>query len=291
MRRRHKSKPHANHERWLVSYADFITLMFAFFVVLFATSQADKKKQAAVSEAIDQAFRTMGLFQPAKIDADRKAFAVSDDQAAAQVNIVMGDELAAPAETKKDLARLEHELQGKLSNQIAQHVVALHIGRDGLVISLREAGFYDSGSAVPHAASVSSLDSIADTLKPAPYDIRIEGHTDNVPIHTDQFDSNWELSTARATRLARLFIERHGFEPARLSASGYAEFHPVTSNETAEGRSENRRVDIIVLPHVTPSSSVPASDSAAAGKTMMKKNEAALDTNLAFPNTNAAGGR
>lgn len=241
-----------SHERWLVSYADFITLMFALFVVLFATSQADTKKQAEVSQAIDQAFRALGLFEPAKIDPRIKALAISTDKAATPVNIVLGDQLEASPEAKQDLTRLKRELEGKLSNQIAQHVVALHIGRDGLVISLREAGFYNSGSAAPHRSSMPSLNTIAATLKASPYDIRIEGHTDNVPIHTSQFDSNWELSTARATCLARLFIERQGFQPARLSASGYAEYHPVASNATAEGRSENRRVDIIVLPHVTP---------------------------------------
>ena len=271
-----------NHERWLVSYADFITLMFAFFVVLFATSQADKKKQAEVSQSIDQAFKTLGLFEPAKADSHAKAVAMSDDQPAAPINIVLGDELAASPAVKDDLTRIQRELQGKLSNQIAQHVVALHIGRDGLVISLREAGFYDSGSAVPHAASMGSLGSIAETLMSSPYDIRIEGHTDNVPIHTGQFDSNWELSTARATRLARLFIERHGFQPARLSASGYAEFHPVASNDTTEGRSENRRVDIIVLPRVSPRSPVPAYSSAQMGTAMMKEDGSHLNTNLAL---------
>ncbi|MGC2162236.1 MAG: flagellar motor protein MotB [Silvibacterium sp.] len=282
MSRRRRNKPHMNHERWLVSYADFITLMFAFFVVLFATSQADKQKQAEVSQAINQAFRTLGLFPPSKIDPHAKAFAVSSEQSAAPVNIVLGDELAASPAVKQDLKRIEHELQGKLSNQIAQHVVALHIGRDGLVISLREAGFYNSGSATPHLSSMSSLDAIAETLKASPYDIRIEGHTDNVPIHTSQFDSNWELSTARATRLARLFIERHGFQPARLSASGYAEYHPVASNATVEGRSENRRVDIIVLPHVTPPPSTPVAAFAQEEKAMMKKDGSTLDTRLAL---------
>src|SRR6185437_12145055 len=189
MKRKRRKKPHLNHERWLVSYADFITLMFAFFVVLFATAQADKKKEAAVSQAIDQAFRTLGLFQPSKVDPKAKGFAVSTDAAAAPVNIVLGDQLAASPPVRADLERLQHELQGKLSNQIAQHTVALHIGRDGLVISLREAGFYSSGSAVPHPSSMPSLDAIAQTLKASPYDIRIEGHTDNVPIHTAQFDS------------------------------------------------------------------------------------------------------
>ncbi|MFZ0663180.1 MAG: flagellar motor protein MotB [Acidobacteriaceae bacterium] len=277
MRRKRRKKPHLNHERWLVSYADFITLMFAFFVVLFATAQADKKKEAAVSQAIDQAFRTLGLFQPSKVDPKAKGFAISTDPTAAPVNIVLGDQLAASPAVRHDLERLQRELQGKLSNQIAQHVVAMHIGRNGLVISLREAGFYNSGSAVRHASSMPSLDAIADTLKPSPYDIRIEGHTDNVPIHTSRFASNWELSTARASTLTRLFIERHHFQPARLSASGYAEYHPVASNATAAGRSENRRVDIVVLPHITPPSPMPALE-----QTKMKKDGPQLSSNLAL---------
>jgi chemotaxis protein MotB len=241
-----KSRP--SHERWLVSYADFITLLFAFFVVLYASSQADRRKQAEFAQAIHEAFRTLGLFQPA--DPHAGALGQSADQAAIPVNIVLGDDLAAP-EVKQDLERIQKELEAKLSNQIAKHVVAMRIGRDGLVISLREAGFYDSGSAVPQQYSLSSITAIAASLRFTPYDIRIEGHTDNMPIHTGQFDSNWELSTARATRMARLFIERYNFQPQRLSASGYAEFHPVADNGTTDGRGQNRRVDIIVLPQVS----------------------------------------
>jgi len=249
---RQKRKPHASHERWLVSYADFITLMFAFFVVLYASSQTDIRKQAQVARAINQAFKALGLFQPDKIDPNAKPVALSPDQTVTPVNIVLGDELSAqptPA-VKADFDRMRKELEARLSNQIAQHVVALNIGRNGLVISLREAGFYDSGSTNPHPGSLGSIESIVSVLRPTPYDIRIEGHTDNVPIHTSQFASNWELSTARATRMAKIFIENFKFEPQRLAASGYAEFHPVASNDTAEGRGQNRRVDIIVLPSI-----------------------------------------
>jgi chemotaxis protein MotB len=137
-----------------------------------------------------------------------------------------------------------------LSNQIAEHIVAMKIGRDGLVISLREAGFYDSGSAVVHENSMPTLHKIASALTSSPYDVRIEGHTDDVPIHNEQFDSNWELSTTRATRLTRIFIA-DGFAPYRLSASGFAEFHPVAGNDTIAGRGQNRRVDIIVLPRTS----------------------------------------
>jgi chemotaxis protein MotB len=122
------------------------------------------------------------------------------------------------------------------------------MGRDGLVISLREAGFFDSGSAMPKAEALPTLRQIADRLGATPYDLRIEGHTDNVPIHNQEFDSNWELSAARATHIARLFLEMKAIPPDRLSAAGYAEFHPVASNDTAAGRAENRRVDLVVLP-------------------------------------------
>ena len=248
-RRKQYEKPH--HERWLVSYADFITLLFAFFVVLYATAKADQYKQEQVAQSIDTAFKSLGLFQSSDAkpsDLTKAALAQSQEDAVSPVNVVLGDQLMAPPEVQQDFQRIKKNLEGLLSNQIAQHIVALNIGRDGLVISLREAGFYDSGSASPHPGSIKTLDQIAAALRQTPYAIRIEGHTDNVPIHTAQFDSNWELSTARATRLTRLFIDEHAFMPERMSAGGYAEFHPVASNASAEGRGENRRVDIIVLP-------------------------------------------
>ena len=95
-------------------------------------------------------------------------------------------------------------------------------------------------------------------LGPTPYDLRIEGHTDNVPIHTAEFDSNWELSSARATRIARLFLDMKAIPADRLSAAGYAEFHPVASNDTAEGRAENRRVDLVVMPRTKINFAAPA---------------------------------
>jgi chemotaxis protein MotB len=256
--RRRKDKHHANHERWLISYADFITLLFAFFVVMYATSKADQKKQAEAAAAINSAFQSLGLFQSASAAKEAQsakaaaaALTTSEDAPVSPMNVVLGDQMLASPEVKRDLERIKRNLEKLLSNQIARHVVALRIGREGLVISLREAGFYNSGSAVPHPNSITTLNQIAEALRATPYDIRIEGHTDNVPIHTEEFDSNWELSTARATHMARLFIVGHHFSPVRLSASGYAEFHPATTNTTTEGRAQNRRVDIIVLPGAT----------------------------------------
>ena len=164
------------------------------------------------------------------------------------MNIVMGEDVLSPAKVKDDLDHIRRELQQTLSNQIATHTVSIQMGRDGLVISLREAGFFNSGSATPRPETLGTLRQIADSLGRTSYDVRIEGHTDNVPIHNPEFDSNWELSSARATRIARLFIDIGALLPDRLSAAGYAEFHPVASNDTAEGRAENRRVDLIVVP-------------------------------------------
>ena len=237
------------HDRWLVSYADFITLLFGFFVVLYAFAKSDQKKQMQVSESIDAAFKSLGLFPDAtRHPGQNSRGAAGTDQAVMPMNIVMGEDVLAPAKVKDDLEHMRRELAQTLSNQVAQHTVSIQMGRDGLVISLREAGFFASGSATPKPESLGTLRQIAASLSHMPYDLRIEGHTDNVPIHTAEFDTNWELSSARATRIARLMLNEHALPADRISAAGYAEFHPVASNASAEGRAQNRRVDLVVLP-------------------------------------------
>jgi chemotaxis protein MotB len=236
-----------SHDRWLVSYADFITLLFGFFVVLYAFAKADQKKQVEVSQAIDVAFRSLGIF-PGAVRRPSGGSASGAEKADIPMNIIMGEDVMAPAQVKDDLERIRRELTQTLSNQVATHTVSIQMGRDGLVISLREAGFFDSGSAAPKTATIATLRQIAASLSRTPYDLRIEGHTDNIPIHNAQFDSNWELSTARASSITRLLLNEKLIAPERLSAAGYAEFHPVAGNETAEGRAENRRVDLVVLP-------------------------------------------
>ncbi len=229
------------HDRWLVSYADFVTLLFGFFVVLYAFARSDQKKHVQVVQAIDSAFKSMGAFSDSNTSAGAQG-------AAQPAHAAVGEDLLTPMQVKGDLNRIRHDLALTLAKQIAAHAVSLEMGRDGLVISLREAGFFDSGSATPKAEALPTLREIADRLSATPYDLRIEGHTDNVPVHNAEFDSNWELSAARATHIARLFLEMNAIPPDRLSAAGYAEFHPVASNDTAEGRAENRRVDLVVLP-------------------------------------------
>ncbi len=242
-------KSHVSHERWLVSYADFITLLFCFFVVLYAFARASQKKQVEVKDSVNNAFQSLGIFpDSARLPAKNASAAAGTEQPVLPMNIVMGEDVLSPARVKDDLEHIHRELEQRLSNQVATHTVSIQMGRDGLVISLREAGFFDSGSATPKPATLPTLRQIAAALSQTPYDVRIEGHTDDIPIHNGEFDSNWELSAARATRVARLLIGLKSISPDRISAAGYAEYHPVASNDTAEGRAENRRVDLVVLP-------------------------------------------
>jgi chemotaxis protein MotB len=247
--RRHKAGG-AGHERWLVSYADFITLMFAFFVVLYATATADQKKQAQMSESINTAFRALGIFPSTACRPSNDPGVAGAEKPVLPMNIVMGEDVNAPARVKSDLSRIQRELTQTLSSQVATHTVSIRMGQDGLVISLREAGFFDSGSASPKSETLATLRQVAASIAHTPYDLRIEGHTDDIPIHTAQFSSNWELSTARATQIARVFLDQHLIPANRISAAGYAEFHPVASNDTPVGRAQNRRVDLVVLPRI-----------------------------------------
>jgi chemotaxis protein MotB len=256
--RRKRPRAHANHERWLVSYADFITLLFAFFVVLYSSAQVDKRKVGQLALAIQVAFQDLGVFPASTTqipldNSDPMPFSTVQAIANIKHNTEIGrvssppePELAA-ASQEGNLSALQSELQEALKHEIALHTVALHRETEGLVISLREFGFFDSGSAALKPSALPALDRIASILAIRTCGLRIEGHTDNVPIHTAQIASNWELSAARSTELVRLLIMRYRFAPERLSAAGFAEYHPIASNSTAQGRAQNRRVDVVIL--------------------------------------------
>jgi chemotaxis protein MotB len=241
------SRPKVSHERWLVSYADFITLLFAFFVVLYAFAKADQKKQIQVSAAIDSAFQSLSI-APAREKNRLNQSGLQSAAFAAPASLATG--VVSARKVQADLEQIRHDLLHRLATQIAHHTVSVELSRDGLVISLREAGFFDSGTALPRPETEATLKQIAESLVDTPYNVRVEGHTDNIPIHNSEFDSNWELSSARATRIARLLLQLHTISPEQLSAAGYAEYHPVASNDTVEGRAENRRVDLVVMPRV-----------------------------------------
>jgi two-component system, OmpR family, copper resistance phosphate regulon response regulator CusR len=223
----------------------------------YSSAQVDQRKVGRLAMAIQVAFQQLGVFPatgvpiqlPPHPELPLKAVPVieANQQIELRRTTLPADDNADPDSNETDLTLLQSELQQALQKEIDAHAVALHRETDGLVISLREFGFFDSGSVTIKPAALSALDRIASLLAIRTCRLRIEGHTDNVPIHTSQISSNWELSTARATELVRLLIQRYRFPPERLSAAGYAEYHPIASNATEPGRAQNRRVDLVVL--------------------------------------------
>ena len=256
--------------RGVVSYADFITLLFAFFVVLYASSQVDKRKVGRLALAIQVAFQQLGVFETSNTQIPLND---SEPVPFSQVQVIENAErttdlerfvqpmkgILSPVPPSAPLKDVQAELEKALAPEISKRIVEVTQRREGLVISLREIGFYESGSSVPRASSRDAIDRLAAILKARHESLRIEGHTDNVPIHNGHFDSNWELSTARASELVKLMILHYHFAPNRLSAAGYAEFHPVASNDNPEGRARNRRLDVVILnPPVMESNVAPA---------------------------------
>lgn len=245
MSRRRKRDSHTHHDRWLVSYADFITLLFAFFVVLYASSQMDRKKVVQVSAAIKGAFEQLGAFSgnAADVHAQQRGDTAVTSNLAEQLNPAIADS------TLPDVNALKRDLQDALGEQIQKHEIEIHATPEGLVVSLREVGFFNSGEATLLNEGRATLTRIAGVLNEKGFQIRVEGNTDNVPIHTGRFKSNWELSTARATEVVSLLVEQHGFDPTLISAAGYSEYRPVASNDAEEGRKQNRRVDLVIVAH------------------------------------------
>jgi chemotaxis protein MotB len=253
-----KQQEHVNHERWLVSYADFITLLFAFFVVLYSSSQVDKRKAGRLAMAIQVAFQELGVFQTSSTKVpikDEEAIPFEKVQIVENINkegdmkrIVnpMKGVLSGAGEPQS-LEEAQNAIQKALDPEIQRHEVTMSMRREGLVVSLKEMGFFDSGSATVRPGSLDAISRLAVVLKQRPENLRIEGHTDNIPIHTARFASNWELSTSRATDLIQLLIAEYGLPPGHLSAAGYGEFHPVADNDTPEGRAQNRRLDVVIL--------------------------------------------
>lgn len=256
MKDRRRPAAHISHERWLVSYADFVTLLFAFFVVLYASAQIDKHKAVQLSNAIEAAFQQLGMSQnepragsgPSTQQPSSGGAAAAGDPAQNLSRLLNSSAGLHEMNHKKlDFDAIRAELEKALAAEIKRNEAALRMDPDGLVISLREVGFFDSGSATIKPGAEEAFSRVAVILQEYSCAVRIEGHTDTIPIHTAQFASNWELSTARATEIVKVLIENNAISADRLSAAGYAEFHPVASNDSAKGRQLNRRVDIVIL--------------------------------------------
>jgi chemotaxis protein MotB len=240
VRDRRRREEHSNHERWLVSYADFMTLLFALFVVLFASSHHDKKSIQSVSKAVKNGFQEMG------------AFSGSDRAADGPTSTGEARPSTVPANAGIDMVELQRKLHQALGKEIERQEVVLRITPEGFVISLHELGFFDSGEARLMPGAADKIKRIAEVLTQYGLDMRVEGHTDNVPIHNALFASNWDLSTARAMAVAMMLLNESGVDPQRISIAGYAQYHPAASNDTPEGRRANRRVDIVVVSTSTP---------------------------------------
>jgi len=228
--RRRRAEPRVSQDRWLVSYADFITLLFAFFTTLYAISTVDADKLRDV----------VGSMQVAFLAPDATRIAASEP-AASGLGDVPGGAIVG------ELTLVRQRLSVSLRDQLRRGLVDVDMDPRGLVISLREAGVFQTGSADLSPEAQVTLLAIADSIRDVGNLVRVEGHTDNVPISTSTYASNWELSTARATNVIVFLVGRGGLTPDRLSAAGYAEFRPRAANDSDTGRAQNRRVDVIVL--------------------------------------------
>jgi chemotaxis protein MotB len=230
------------HERWLVSYADFITLLFAFFVVLYASSQSDRHKVMKAAESVRRAFDG-----PPKVS--RILGGTVDDLG--QGNNMMHGPGGSKTETAKpapaELSPTNDLLQESLAEDIRAGRITIHSETRGLVVSLQEAAYFVSGDDQVSPAGIPVLRKIAATLEKIPNPIRLEGHTDSVPIHNSRFHSNWELSAARSIAMLQALSTQFSIDSSRMAVVGYADAFPVEANDTAEGRAKNRRVDIVIL--------------------------------------------
>lgn len=238
--KKRKHEEQENSERWLLSYADFITLLMVFFIIMYSMSAMNEAKFQALAQSLSSVFQGgASILNSGSGTLDGQP--PSDDLPSAAPQ----DDSANQAE-QDVLMVIDKQLQQYLTDAGLQDSVVLTIDDRGLVVSLGDAATFDSGSAEIKASFVPQLLKIAEILNGVDNYIRIEGHTDNVP-ETGKYKSNWELSTARATSLVQLFIQNSAIPPAKLSAVGYGEYRPVAVNDTAEGRAKNRRVDIVVI--------------------------------------------
>jgi chemotaxis protein MotB len=255
MARRQKHEEHENLERWLVSYADFITLLFAFFVVMYSVSQVNEGKYRVLSDSLVNAFKTTPTaatpISPAlRIDASIKGTSnISSIPVLKQTIFVRKPDPAQEAQQKQQREKMKgvaEDLIKAMESLVKEGQVRVTQSAHGIAIEINASVLFASGQASLEPGSIKALRAVGGVLAKVPNDIQVEGFTDNTPINTVAFPSNWELSTARASSVVRLLAES-GAPTERLVAVGYGEFRPVDSNSTPEGRARNRRVTIMIL--------------------------------------------
>ncbi len=249
-RKRNKHGAHENHERWMVSYADFITLMFALFVVMFASSQTDKTKAKQISESVQNALDKghMAAVVAAILGgtADEKGLGNAQREGPGGAQKA-GQEHREPKPPGENLAPSLEFLLRELQKEIRSGQMQVGMQPRGLVVSLKQAAFFPSGEDTIAPEMYPAIEKVTATISRLPNPVRLEGHTDSVPIHNSRFRNNWDLSAARSIAMLALLTTRFGINRDRLAVAGYAETIPVATNDTEEGRAMNRRVDIVVL--------------------------------------------
>jgi chemotaxis protein MotB len=234
---------HSNAERWILPYADFVQLLFCLFVAMYAMSRQDKGGPARLSKSVREAVKTGGVptaLRELMARRDGSHPSVPSTAGTAKGQAFTGD---------PGLEQPFQELSKALKKEISAGKVELHLGKRGLVVTLQEKSFFPSGDDTIYPESYPSIAQVAAVITDLPNKIQLEGHTDSVPIHTARFRNNWELSTARSIALLELFATKFGIDPGRFTVAGHAQNVPVASNETAEGRAMNRRVEIVILDH------------------------------------------
>jgi chemotaxis protein MotB len=244
MARKRYEEDTENHERWLISYADFMTLLFAFFVVMYAISVVNVGKYKVLSDALGDAFGGRGA-------------AVAPNTAVEQPftlpNIVARKRLEAMRREKDRLTQLARDLTATLGPLVKEGKVRVTQNSRGVSVEINASVLFAPGDAALTDTSREALSAVAILLKNDPHQVQVEGHTDDVPISNPLFPSNWELSAVRASSVVRLFIDS-GMAPARLTAVGHGANLPVATNDTPDGRARNRRVAVTIisaLPDVT----------------------------------------
>lgn len=225
-----EEEEHENHERWLLSYADFITLLMIFFIIMYAMSNLDKGKYEKLTTALNQA--------------------MGDGSSIADTGSKMGGEIGNGLSEDEKLKKVKENLDKYLKDNNLSGGVSTTIEKRGLVVSFKDSLFFDSGKAEVRPEQVDKFIKICEIInKSIASDsyIRVEGHTDSVPMHNEIYKSNWDLSVMRASNVLQILINKAGIKPERVSATGYGEYRPKVDNSTAEGKSTNRRVDILIM--------------------------------------------
>lgn len=241
MSKKHKHEEgHENDERWLITYADMITLLMVFFVVLFSMANTDLKKFAQVAESMQVAFNVTSI---GKSPAGRAIVG----------NTGGGSPRPAPSffqslsPQQRDFISVTSELTTFAAQAGLEGDISVNMNMEGLIISLSDGLIFEAGSSELKPESLEALHEIAEILKTISNPVRIEGHTDNLPTNNPLYPSNWELSVARSVTIIHYLIEQEGIAPERLLAAGQAEFDPMAPNDTRENRMRNRRADIIII--------------------------------------------